>query len=74
MTALNDILQAVREVIVMNERVSALASRVDALSNRVERMDANHGELRERMARIEEFFDILRPVILRRAIPSPEGE
>lgn len=66
MTTLGDVLSAVREVIVMNERVTALTGRLDKL-------DQSHGELRDRVTRMEAFFDVIRPMIVRQAIPSPDA-
>lgn len=57
MTSLSEVMKAVRDVVVMNERVAQLTSRVD-------RLDTSNTELRDRMTRIESFFDVIRPVIL----------
>lgn len=64
MTTLSDVLKAVREVIVMNERVTEL-------SKRVERMDDAQADLRDRMVRMEVFFDIVRPVMIGKMLPAP---
>lgn len=62
MSTLNDVLRAVRDVVVMNERVTALAQRLD-------RLEASHSELSDRIIRIETFIEIVRPAITRRALP-----
>ncbi len=67
MTTLSDVMKAVRDVVVMNERVTSLASRL-------ERMDASLGEVRERVIRMEAFFEIVRPIITARALPGPRPD
>ena len=62
MSTLNDVLKAVHDVVVMNERVTALAQRLD-------RLEASHFELTDRVTRIEAFIDLVRPAITRRALP-----
>ena len=62
MSTLNDILKAVHDVVVMNERVTALAQRMD-------RLEVSHSEITDRVTRIEVFIDLVRPVITRRALP-----
>jgi len=62
LSTLNDILKAVHDVVVMNERVTALAQRLD-------RQEVSHSELSDRVTRIEAFIDLVRPAIARRARP-----
>jgi hypothetical protein len=62
LSTLNDILKAVHDVVVMNERVTALAQRMD-------RLEVSHSEITDRVTRIEVFIDLVRPVITRRALP-----
>lgn len=63
MTTLSDVLKAVREVIVVNERVATLTSRVD-------RIDQSHTALRDRVTRLEVFFDIIKPIVQKNALPK----
>jgi hypothetical protein len=65
MTAVNDVLRAIREVVVMNERIVALSKQVDEVQ-------AREAELRERVIRLEVFIDIVRPVITRRTLAPPK--
>ncbi len=65
MSGLSDVLAAVREVIVMNERVTALTQRVDKL-------EIGYEQLRDRVTRMEVFSDVVRP-ILGRTLPAPDG-
>lgn len=74
MSAIGDVLKAVRETIVVNERVSNLSERLDALTARQERAFQDHIELRERMTRMESFFEVIRPVILHQALPPPSTQ
>lgn len=67
MSTVNDVLKALHEVIVMNERIVTLSKQVDRLA-------ARHEELRERVIRIEAFIDLVRPAIARRSLPPPAGE
>jgi ABC-type transport system involved in Fe-S cluster assembly fused permease/ATPase subunit len=67
MTTLSDVLRSVRDVVVMNDRVAQLTIRVD-------RLDASNTEMRDRMARMEAFFEVIRPVILGRALPAPDRD
>jgi hypothetical protein len=67
MTTLGDVLKAVREVIVINERVTTLTSRVD-------RMDESHADLRDRVVRMEVFFDFIKPMVQKRALSAPDSE
>lgn len=67
MTTLSDVLKAVREVIVINERVTTLTTRVD-------RMDESHADLRDRVTRMEVFFDIIKPMVQRRALSGPDND
>ncbi len=62
MSTLNDVLKAVHDVVVMNERVTALAQRLD-------RLEASHSELSDRVIRIETFIELIRPAIARRVLP-----
>lgn len=64
MSTLNDVLKAVRDVVVMNERVTALAQRLD-------RLEASHSEVNDRVIRIETFLELVRPAITRRVLPPP---
>jgi len=64
MTTLSDVMKAVRDVVVMNERVAQLTSRVD-------RLDTSNTELPDRVTRMEAFFEVIRPVILQQALPPP---
>lgn len=74
MSAMADVLKAVRETIVMNERVTALTERMDTLSARMERITDDHGDLRDRVTRVEAFFEVIRPVILNRVLPAPDRD
>jgi hypothetical protein len=67
LSTVNDILKAVREVVVINERIIALSKQVD-------RLESSQLELRERVIRIETFIDLVRPAITRRALPPPPDE
>lgn len=59
MTTLNDVLKAVRDVVVMNERVGALAKQV-------ERLAEEQGRQNERLIRVESFVDLVKPAVTRR--------
>jgi hypothetical protein len=61
-TAVNDVLRAIREVVVMNERIVALSKQVDEVQ-------AREVGLRERVIRLEVFIDLVRPAITRRTLP-----
>ena len=67
MSTLNEILQAVRDVVVMNERIVVLTKQVD-------RLEVSQAELRERVIRLEAFIDVVRPAIARRALHSTPDE
>lgn len=64
MTTLNDVLKAVRDVVVMNERVSNLAKQV-------ERLGEEQGRQNERLIRVESFIDLVKPAVTRR-LTGPE--
>jgi uncharacterized protein YhaN len=59
MSTLQDVLKAVRDVVVMNERVTDLAKQV-------ERLAEQQSELDKRVVRIEAFIDIVKPAVTRR--------
>lgn len=65
MSTLNDILKAVGEVVVMNERVSVLGSHV-------ERLESDDGDLRDRVIRLDAFIDMVRPAVTRRLLPPSD--
>ena len=67
MSAVNEILKAVRDVVIMNERVTTL-------SRQVEKLAADHSDLRERVIRIEAFIDMVRPAVSRRELPAAPEE
>lgn len=67
MSVVNEILKAVRDVVIMNERVIAL-------SRQVEKLETNQSELRERIIRIEAFIDVVRPAVTRRVLPARSDE
>jgi len=64
-TTLGDVLQGIRETIVLSERVEQLTKKVD-------QMDARERDLIERLVRLETFVDFVRPAITRRTLP-PAG-
>lgn len=51
MTTMTDVVKALREVIVMNERVTSLA-------NAVERLASESAETRERLVRVETVLEL----------------
>lgn len=59
MSTLQDVLKAVRDVVVMNERVADLAKQVERLADQ-------QSDLDKRVVRIEAFIDIVKPAVTKR--------
>jgi hypothetical protein len=65
-TALGDVLQGLRETIVLNERLELLAKQVD-------QVEARQRDLTERMIRMETFVDLVQPAVTRRVPPAGDN-
>lgn len=59
MSTLNDVLKAIKDVVVMNERVTRLAEELQGVVAEQRRQD-------ERLVRVEAFIDLVRPAVTRR--------
>lgn len=59
MSTLNDVLKAVKDVVVMNERVTRLAQELQGVVAEQRRQD-------ERLVRVEAFIDLVKPAVTRR--------
>ncbi len=59
MSTLQDVLKAVRDVVVMNERVADLAKQVERLADQ-------QSDLDKRVVRVEAFIDIVKPAVTKR--------
>lgn len=59
MSTINDVLKAVKDVVVMNERVTRLAQELQAVAEEQRRQD-------ERLVRVEVFIDLVKPAVTRR--------
>lgn len=59
MSGTNDVLKAVKNAVVLNERVTRLAKQVECLADAVAEQD-------KRLIRVEAFIDLVRPAVTRR--------
>ena len=59
-----DVLDALKGVLLMNDKV-------ERLTQAVERMEREQGNVRERLVRVETILDILRQAAAKRALPPP---
>ena len=63
MAALSDVLEGIRDVDALNERLAQLIQKVD-------RLEMGQRDQLERLVRVESFVDFVRPAIQRRTLPQ----